>query len=141
MPEELQTPELAARVRRLAEFLASGDAVRVRIERENDEIEVARRVRPAAPVAGAAGDAPAIPETEALRLDAIKAGLVGVFRMGRPAPAEGDVLQGDRELAYIEALGIRNPVHSLGGGRIVTIAATDGQAVEYGQQLFLVDRG
>jgi biotin carboxyl carrier protein len=73
-------------------------------------------------------------------LDAIKAGYVGIFRLGRPAPFEGELLSADRELGYIEQLGIRNVVHSLGAGRIVTIASADGAPVEYGQPLFLVDR-
>jgi biotin carboxyl carrier protein len=84
-------------------------------------------------------DAPA--ELPAARLDAISAELVGIFHLSRPAPVEGEILDDDRELAYIEALGIRNPVHSLGAGRIAQIAATDGAAVEYGQPLFLLDRG
>ncbi len=76
-----------------------------------------------------------------LRLDAIKADLVGIFRLSRPTPVEGELLDADRELAFVEALGMRNPVRSLGGGRIVSIAAEDGAAVEYGQPLFLVARG
>ena len=66
--------------------------------------------------------------------DAIKADLVGIFRLSRPAPAEGDVIAGDRELAIIEALGIRKPVRSMGAGRIVRDqACKDGDPVEYGQ--------
>jgi biotin carboxyl carrier protein len=131
----------ADRIRRLAEFLATSDAVRVRIERPDEEIEVARRVRSAAPVPAplAAGSVSARPAP--VQLDTIKADLVGIFRLSRPAPAEGERLEEDRELAYIEALGIRNPVHSLGAGRIVAIASDDGEPVEYGQPLFLLDRG
>jgi acetyl-CoA carboxylase biotin carboxyl carrier protein len=76
-----------------------------------------------------------------VRLDAIKADLVGIFHLSRPAPSEGDLLEGDRELAYIEALGIRNPVRSLGAGRVVSIKRSDGDPVEYGQVLFEIDRG
>lgn len=130
----------AERIRRLAEFLATSDAVRVRIERHDEEVEVARRVRSTAsvpaPLAAGSVSAPA-----PVQLDTIKADLVGIFRLSRPAPAEGERLMEDRELAYIEALGIRNPVHSLGAGRIVAIASDDGEPVEYGQPLFLLDRG
>lgn len=133
---------LADRVRRLAEFLAASDAVRVRVEREDEEIEVARYRKSAVPAAAvAAVDGVAVPEPPPLRVDAIKADLVGIFRLSRPTPVEGELLEGDRELAFVEALGMRNPVRSLGGGRIVAIAAEDGAAVEYGQPLFLVDRG
>ncbi|HEY1656474.1 MAG TPA: biotin/lipoyl-containing protein [Candidatus Tumulicola sp.] len=134
MPE---TANVAERVRRLAEFLAQTDAVRVSIQRGGDTIEVARPARTASSQSGAGGRGE---HPSPGRIDTIKADLVGVFRLSRPAPAEGEILEADRELAYIEALGIRNPVHSLGGGRIVAIASNDGAAVEYGQPLFLLDR-
>jgi acetyl-CoA carboxylase biotin carboxyl carrier protein len=126
------------RVRRLAEFLATSDAVRVRIERKDEEIDVARREWHASAV-DPTESMPA--QRRSLRVDAIKADVVGILRLSRPAPVEGELLEGDRELAYIEALGIRNPVHSLGAGRIVAIASHDGAPVEYGQPLFLLDRG
>jgi acetyl-CoA carboxylase biotin carboxyl carrier protein len=138
----LESRSIAERIRRLAVFLSETDARRVRIERGDEEIEVSRRGAgiPSAAAVLTDGITPAT-EIVPLRLDAIKADLVGILRFGRPAPFEGEMLDEDRELAYIEALGMRNPVHSLGGGRIVTIAAVDGAAVEYGQPLFLVDRG
>jgi biotin carboxyl carrier protein len=139
MPEDPSIPDLAARVRRLAEFLTSEQVVSVSIERDDELVELRRR---AAPVAQAEVRADGRPVLEAAEpsLDAIKAGYVGIFRLGRPAPFEGELLETDRELGYIEQLGIRNVVHSLGAGRIVTIAGADGAAVEYGQPLFLVDR-
>jgi biotin carboxyl carrier protein len=140
MPQEPSTPDLAARVRRLAEFLASEQVLSVRIERDGDEIELRRRPH-AVTQAEVRQDGPIFVELSKPSLEAIKAGYVGIFRLGRPAPFEGELLDADRELGYIEQLGIRNVIHSLGGGRIVTIASTDGAAVEYGQPLFLVDRG
>jgi len=133
-----ETRFLAERVRALAQFLAGGDAVRVRIARPNDEIEVARRAPEHGLAAGAADRAPAA--TIAPRVDTIKADLVGIFHTSRPAPAEGEVLDGDRELGYIEALGIRTPIHSMGPGRLVSISARDGAPVEYGQPLFAIAR-
>lgn len=127
----------AQRIRRLADFLATTDAVRVRIERPGEEIEVARRVRRAV----TAGEAHALGEQAPARVETIKADLVGIFHLSRPAPVEGELLDEDRELGFIEALGIRTPVRSLGAGRIVAIASHDGAAVEYGQPLFLLDRG
>ena len=134
MPGE--RPELTQRVRRLAEFLSESGAVRVRIERAGTEVEVARLPR-----AASAGTVQALAENPASRVETIKADLVGIFRLTRPAPLVGDLLEDDRELAFIEALGIRTPVRSLGPGRIVAIAPDDGAPVEYGQALFLLDRG
>ena len=140
MPQEPTIPDLAARVRRLAEFLASEQVLSVCIERAGDEIELRRRPQAVSP-AESRSDAPFADVSSEPSLEAIKAGYVGIFRLGRPAPVEGELLDADRELGYIEQLGIRNVIHSLGAGRIVTIASADGAAVEYGQPLFLVDRG
>ena len=52
----------------------------------------------------------------------------------------GDLIDSDRELAYVEALGIRNPVRSLGPGRLVSVCCDDGKPVEYGQTLFEIQR-
>jgi acetyl-CoA carboxylase biotin carboxyl carrier protein len=131
---------VADRVRHVAAFVAASGVRRVRIERDGDVVEVSRPLRAPATAPSRttenAGDRPVPPR----RLDAVKADLVGIFRFGRPAPFEGEVLEDDRELAFIEALGIRNPVRSLGAGRIVTVAVSDGTPVEYGQPLFLLDR-
>jgi len=133
-------PDLADRVRRLAEFLASEQVLSVRIERGEDEIELRRRPQVVA-VTEFSQDGSLTSESSEPILEAIKAGYVGIFRLGRPTPVEGELLDADRDLGYIEQLGIRNVIHSLGAGRIVTIASADGAAVEYGQPLFLVDRG
>jgi 2-amino-4-hydroxy-6-hydroxymethyldihydropteridine diphosphokinase len=122
----------ADRIRRLAEFLAASDIVSLRIERGEAHVELGRSARRAA--------GKSVPP-QAARVDTIRADVVGIFRLAKPAPAAGESFAADRELAYVEALGIRNPVHSLGGGRIVSIAAGDGSPVEYGQPLFLLDRG
>jgi biotin carboxyl carrier protein len=138
----LEERSIAERVRELAAFLTSSDAVCVRVEGPNDAIEIARyhTGAAAAPLAESSVDGALVHET-AVRVDSIKADLVGIFRFGRPVPFEGEELHEDRELAYIEALGMRNPVRSLGTGRIVSIAVADGAPVEYGQSLFLLDRG
>jgi 2-amino-4-hydroxy-6-hydroxymethyldihydropteridine diphosphokinase len=137
MPENGLRP-LAARVEALAEFLAGGDAVRVRIIRGDEEVEIVR---------GRSGAMQGTAETNAQaeaapqRVDSINADLVGIFHVARPAPVEGEAFEADRELGYIEALGIRTAVHPMGAGRLLSIAAGDGAPVEYGQPLFLVARG
>ncbi len=137
MSSELSSA-VSGRVRALADFLSSGDAVRVRIEHGGDEIELARR-RQHVDRPRRANDR-AVAGAATLRFDTIKADLVGIFNLSRPAPSEGETFDGDRELAYIEALGIRTPVHSMGAGRLVSISATDGAPVEYGQPLFSIAR-
>ena len=95
MPEE-RISSVSERVRALARFLADSGAVRVRITRGDEDIEIAVRSRHAAQEPEAA-DARR-PERAARRVDTIKADLVGIFHLSRPAPVEGDVLDGDREL-------------------------------------------
>ncbi len=135
------TTPLVDRVRALTQAFLETDLIRLRIEDANeDSIELRRR--PSAPAhPHAATDGAAAQPPPPVHLDAIKADLVGIVRFSRKPVAEGDVLEGDRELAYVEALGIRNPVRSLGAGRIATVRCKDGQPVEYGQVLFEIDRG
>lgn len=129
---------LAERVRALANLLNDSDAVRVRIQRGDDEIELVGGGRLAAQAVGTLdGESP---ETTPARIDTVKADLVGIFHLSRPVPAEGELLDRDRELGYIEALGIRTPVRSMGAGRLVAIATDDDSAVEYGQPLFAIAR-
>ena len=131
---------LAQRIRGLAEYFVGTDLLRLRIERENETIELGRRKLHPDQVPDLPADL-AAHETPAAHLEAIKADLVGIFRLSRPSIAAGDLLEGDRELAYVEALGIRNPVRSRGAGRVAAVLVEDGRPVEYGQVLFEIDRG
>ncbi len=138
MPVHLIDGEpIAARVGRLADAFDDTDLIRLSIERDGVTVELRRRGGQPAPVAEAA----AAPAPQPRHVDTLRSDVVGIFRLGRPAPSLGETLAGDRELGFVEALGIRNPVRSLGGGSIVAILAQDGAAVEYGQELFEIDRG
>lgn len=134
-----QGPSASERVRALAAFLAKSDVTRVRVRRGDDDVEIAvSSQRPR--LSPRSDDRPAADQPPQ-RVDTIKADLVGIFHASRPTPVEGDLVDGDRELGYIEALGIRTPVHSMGSGRLVSVATADGAPVEYGQPLFLMVRG
>jgi biotin carboxyl carrier protein len=129
---------IAERVRPLAQAFNDGGLTRLRVR--DGEFEVEFRRAPAT-VSGAAADLrPASDPAPARAVDAILADVVGVIRFLRPPVGEGMAIEGDRELAYVETLGIRNPVRSRGPGRIAMIYVTDGQPVEYGQPLFAIER-
>ncbi|HEV8022518.1 MAG TPA: biotin/lipoyl-binding protein [Candidatus Lustribacter sp.] len=129
---------IVERVRPLAQAFSDGGLTRLRVRDGDFEVEFRRA--PAA-VSGAVADArPAGEPAPARPVDAILADVVGVMRFLRPAVGEGMTLDGDRELAYVETLGIRNPVRSRGPGRVAMIYVTDGQPVEYGQPLFAIER-
>jgi acetyl-CoA carboxylase biotin carboxyl carrier protein len=131
---------IASRVRPLAEaFQASGFA-RLRVVDGDFELELRRSGRFSAGSPAASGPAGA-PEPAPPKPDLLTSDLVGVIRLSRPQVSEGQVLDTDRELAFVEALGIRNPVRSRGAGRIAAVFVTEGQPVEYGQPLFAIERG
>ena len=127
--------DASKRVRALARFLKESDLSRLRIKRSEEDIEIA-----AAAVFDARSE-PRVAESPAQRVDTIKADIVGIFHTSRPTPVEGELFEADRELGYIEALGIRTPVHSMGPGRLIEVGAIDGAPVEYGQPLFAISRG
>jgi len=129
---------LVGRVRDLVETFVQTDLVRLRIERDGEEFEIRR---PAGPATTPAEHFEAPVPPVALDIQTVRAELVGLFRFLRPPVFEGDALDGDRELGYVEALGIRNPVRSHGTGRIVAVLVADGEPVDYGRPLFEMDRG
>jgi biotin carboxyl carrier protein len=131
---------IATRARALAGALTEAGFARLRVRDGDTEIELRR-----APRMGAVLPSPApAAELEELpaerRADVIASDVVGVVRHARPPIAEGQDLEGDRELAAVETLGIRNPVRSRGSGRVVAVFVTEGQPVEYGQPLFAIER-
>ena len=131
---------IVSRIRPLAEAMQASDLIRVSVAEADLEIELMRNPRPLdAPVAAVA-DATGSSTSEAT-YEIVAADQVGIVRFTRPTAIEGTVLENDREIAYVEALGIRNPVRSKGKGRIASVFVSDGQAVEYGQPLFALHRG
>lgn len=134
--------ELIARVHRLVRVFEETDLVRLRVSDEADDAIEVRRARQNSSVRSDGAQAGAAPAhlREASAVEVIKADLVGIAHLNKPIPLPGSQLEGDRELAYVEALGIRNPVNSRGGGRLVSILVSEGDTVEYGQPLFEIDR-
>lgn len=128
---------VAQRVARLARFLVREDLESVRIERPNETFEVGRTIvePPPAPIDAGRQSAHGKP-----RVDQIASDRVGIFHYGRPVPFEGERIDGDRELGYVEQLGIRNAIRSRGPGRIRALLQRDGDLVDYGRPLFEVER-
>jgi acetyl-CoA carboxylase biotin carboxyl carrier protein len=137
---------IATRARALAGALAEAGFARLRVREGETEIELRRSPRlSAAAAAGvdgtsAAGGTPEAQTQPDRRADLIASDVVGIVRLGRPPVSEGQALDGDRELAYVETLGIRNPVRSRGAGLVVAVFVTEGQPVEFGQPLFAIER-
>ena len=131
---------IVERVRSLVQAFLETDLLRLRIERDGGHVELRRRVDGRIRETAMPEVQASVATVRAEHVEPIKADLVGIFHLSRPLPFRGELLDTDRELAYVEALGIRNPVRSRGGGRLVSVCCEDGEPVEYGQTLFEIDR-
>ncbi len=96
---------------------------------------------PAQPAPGVPAQATATPKTN---LHEIKSPIVGTFYKA-PAPDAapfveiGSVIQPGTVLCIVEAMKLMNEIESDVSGKIAKVAVENGQAVEYGQTLFLVE--
>jgi acetyl-CoA carboxylase biotin carboxyl carrier protein len=83
-------------------------------------------------------------ETPRPELVTIEAPMVGTFyRAPSPEAApfvrEGDPVKRGQVLCIIEAMKLMNEIESKAAGRVVRVLAENGQPVEYGQPLFLIE--
>ncbi len=134
---------IAARARALAGALTAAGFARLRVRDGETEFELRRAARPAPSAVAEAEpalEADGFGGRSERRDDLVASDVVGIVRLSRPFVSEGQQLDGDRELAYVETLGIRNPVRSRGAGRVTAVFVTEGQPVEYGQPLFAIER-
>ena len=84
---------------------------------------------------------PLMPSTQAGHpYDVITADVVGIFTP-TPEPTEpGGLIAEDQVLGYIEALKLKHPVRSGAPAVLISQVVEDGQAVDFGETLFVVDR-
>jgi acetyl-CoA carboxylase biotin carboxyl carrier protein len=107
----------------------------------------------AAPVAGAPaprmGGAAAAASAEAGAAEEdghlVKSPMVGTFYRaaspgGKPLAEIGTVVKAGDPVCIIEAMKIMNEIEADVGGSIIKVLAENGQAVEFGQPLFVIDR-
>jgi acetyl-CoA carboxylase biotin carboxyl carrier protein len=90
-----------------------------------------------------AEDASAVPVTES-KFHAVVAPLVGIFHpwakpRGKALVAVGDKVKTGQLVGSIQALNVIYEVEATASGHVVEILVQDGQPVEYGQQLLLID--
>ena len=95
---------------------------------------------PAAGPAPAAGAAPAAPEADKV----VKSPMVGTFYRAaspgaKPFVEVGDVVKQGSPVCIIEAMKIMNEIESDVAGTIARVLCENGQAVEYGQPLFILE--
>ncbi|HSE02865.1 MAG TPA: acetyl-CoA carboxylase biotin carboxyl carrier protein [Methylomirabilota bacterium] len=138
-----QVVELAVR-HNLAELEVEGAGTRIRIVREHGPAASGSRAE-ATPAATAALPQPAAEAVESTaHLLTVEAPMVGTFyRAPKPdAPpfvAEGDVVKEGQILCIVEAMKLMNEIESKVAGRVVKVVVENGQPVEFGQPLFLLE--
>ncbi|MDR2425732.1 MAG: hypothetical protein LBD46_00875 [Endomicrobium sp.] len=84
---------------------------------------------------------PTVPKST---ITAIKSTMVGTFASAQnndkpPFVMEGDSVKPGQKIGQIEAMKIIKDVNSHLSGKIVKISVLNGQSIEYGQELFLID--
>jgi acetyl-CoA carboxylase biotin carboxyl carrier protein len=148
------------KLKRLMRLVEESDIDELEIKRPFQQVRITRR-RPSGPVtvtapaeavapAPAPAASPAAPAAEAPAaeerdpsLTAIVAPMVGTF-YAAPAPGAkpyvsvGDHVSVGQVVCIVEAMKLMNEVQSETSGTIREIRAVNAQAVEYGQELFLV---
>jgi len=138
-----QVVELAVR-HNLAELEVEGAGTRIRIVREHAPAASGPRVG-AAPALAAPLQQPAPESVESTaHLLTVEAPMVGTFyRSPKPdAPpfvTEGDVVKEGQVICIVEAMKLMNEIESKVAGRIAKVVVENGQPVEFGQALFLVE--
>jgi acetyl-CoA carboxylase biotin carboxyl carrier protein len=136
-----QVVDLAVR-HNLAEIEVEADGTRIRVVREHAPAAgAAPRVEaPATPLAQAA----AAPAESTAHLVPVEAPMVGTFYRApkpdaSPFVSEGDVVKEGQVLCIVEAMKLMNEIEAKAAGRIVKILVDNGQPVEFGQSLFLME--
>jgi acetyl-CoA carboxylase biotin carboxyl carrier protein len=150
------------KVKKLIELLEESGIAEIEIKEGEEAVRISRmptggivtHVQPmmqapavaapvAAPAAPAAGAAPAAPARRASE-HVVAAPMVGTF-YGAPSPGAkpfveiGSEVKEGQVLCIIEAMKMMNQIESDKAGKITAIMATNGDPVEFGQPLFVIE--
>lgn len=139
-------------IRALADILVETDLTEIEYENEGHRIRVARNTNmnttvALAPQTQVHATAPAIAETIPAKQsaeNALKSPMVGtVYVANEPGVAAfisvGDSVVQGQTLLIIEAMKVMNPIKSPRSGKIAAIMITDGQPVEFGEPLLILE--
>jgi len=147
-------------IRDLAEMLRESDLSEIEVEQDDFRIRVTRALTAVAqhvavpqPVAAAAAPAPAAQPAEAAASSdedmsrhpgAVKSPMVGTAYMApepdaKPFVEVGDSVAAGQTLMIVEAMKHMNEVPSPKAGKVAAILVSDGQPVEYGEVLLVIE--
>ncbi len=139
---ELERGDVKLRVKRGAEthFVAAPVAPSVTVA-----AAVPTAPAPAKPSTPAAVAAPAAPPAEETDLHYVKSPIVGTYYEA-PSPGSppfikvGDHVKEGQVLCIVEAMKLMNEIESDVSGKVVKVLVENGQPVEYGQALFVIEK-
>jgi acetyl-CoA carboxylase biotin carboxyl carrier protein len=134
----------------LSELEVEREGVRVRLQKQPPpRVTEVVAVNPAGTVLPGRNDATpsplTVPETRTRgNLIEVTSPMVGVYYEAPAADAErfvkvGDEVEPETVVCIIEAMKVMNEIKAETGGRIADILVSNGEAVEFGQVLFLVE--
>ncbi|WP_299617731.1 acetyl-CoA carboxylase biotin carboxyl carrier protein [Pelagibius sp.] len=141
-------------VRKLADLLQETGLSEIEYEVNNHRIRVAKSAGavvaavpgPVAPCAPAAPGAPVAPTAapDAIPPGAVTAPMVGTVYVASepgspPFVKVGDQVQEGQTLLIIEAMKVMNPLASPRAGTVKQVLVSDGQPVEYGEPLLVIE--
>ena len=127
----------------LSEVEVEAADVRVRVQRAAAPV-VAAPAPAAAPLLATTDERPLVADVVSPTLVTVEAPMVGTFYRASsptadPYVQEGDAVKEGQVVCIIEAMKLMNEIESKLGGRVARNLVENGQAVEYGQPLFLID--
>jgi acetyl-CoA carboxylase biotin carboxyl carrier protein len=137
-------------IRELADLLNETGLSEIEIEHEDTRIRVARTLQ-AAPMAMPVAAAPvavagptAIPVAAADHPGAVPSPMVGTAYLaaepgGKPYVDIGDTVREGQTLLIVEAMKTMNQIPSPRSGKVTQIMVEDGQPVEYGEPLMIIE--
>ncbi|AMJ63539.1 acetyl-CoA carboxylase biotin carboxyl carrier protein [Bosea sp. PAMC 26642] len=144
-------PEL---VRELAQLLNETDLTEIEVEKGDLRVRVARTITAtvqvpapmaqAAPLAAPAAAAPAEGKAAAAHPGAVASPMVGTaYRRSSPEAKPfveiGSVVKAGDRLLLVEAMKTFNDIVAPRAGKVVAILVEDGQPVEYGEPLLVIE--
>ncbi len=134
----------------VTEFELEQEGTRVKLSRTSGGAYIATEARldvvPAVPMQAplAIGTAVLAATEDTGRFVKVESPIVGTFYK-KPSPdaspfvKEGDVVSKGDTLCIIEAMKLMNEIESPSSGKVVKILGAEGQVVEFGEVLFLID--
>ena len=145
-PRPREAADVADLVRRVGAVLDELRLTEAEVSWGDLRVRVQRAAAPgAAPVSAAAGlTEPVVIVERPGAMATIESPMVGTFyRASAPTAApyvsEGDVVKEGQIVCIIEAMKLMNEIESRVAGRVAKVLVDNGQPVEYGQALFLIE--